>query len=243
MNLFAISDIHGMFKPFEQLLQHWNPQDKLIILGDLIDRGPQSLEVLRKVMALKETYEDQVIFCKGNHEELLLDYMRSPQISHPMYVRNGGRETIKSFFQEAPKEVKELNPMEKAQYVKEHFAKELAFLKSGEFYAIIGNVLFTHAGFESYYADLNESNHDDFLWIRDHYHQPNQTPYINVFGHTPTYLIHQDHNIWVSEDRKYIAIDGGCVFNGQLNAVLLNEQGEILDTFSAKEAPTDDRTT
>lgn len=240
MKLFVISDIHGMYKPFEQLLQHWHPQDKLVILGDLIDRGPQSLEVIRKVMALKETYGEQVVFCKGNHEQLLLDFIRSPQVSYPMYIRNGGRQTLRSFLKEAPKEVKELNPIAQAKYVKEHFAKELAFLESGELYTIIGNVLFTHAGFESYYADLSESTDDDFLWIREHYRQPNQTPYINVFGHTPTYQIHRDDNIWVSEDQKYIAIDGGCAFSGQLNGVLLNEQGKILDTFSEKEALAND---
>ena len=86
MNLFVISDIHDMYKPLEQLLQHWNLQDKLVILGDLVDRGPQSLEVVRKVMALKETYGDQIIFCKGNHEELLLDYMRSP---HSYFLLKG----------------------------------------------------------------------------------------------------------------------------------------------------------
>lgn len=240
MNLFVISDIHGMYKPFEQLLQHWHPQDKLVILGDLIDRGPQSLEVIRKVMTLKETYGDQVIFCKGNHEELLLDFIRSPQIGYPMYIRNGGRQTLRSFLQDAPKEVKELNPLAQAEYVKEHFTKELTFLKSGELHAIIGNVLFTHAGFESYSADLSESADDDFLWIREHYRQPNKTPYVNVFGHTPTYQIHRDDHIWVSDDQKYIAIDGGCAFGGQLNAVLLNEQGELLNTFFTKEVIADD---
>lgn len=231
MSIFVISDIHGMYKQFEQLLTYWNPKDKLILLGDLVDRGPQSFEVVKKVMSLKEAYGDQIIFCKGNHEDLLLEYIRFPQINRSIYFQNGGRETMTSFLQDVPKEVKELNPIEQAFYVKEQFTEELAFLENSKPYVIIGDVLFTHAGFESYYADFSESNEDDFLWIRDHYLQLNTTPYVNVFGHTPTRQIHKGDDIWVSEDGKYIGIDGGCVFGGQLNALLITQEGKIVDQY------------
>ena len=234
MNIFVISDIHGMYNQFEQLLSHWDRESKLVILGDIVDRGPQSLEVIRKVIELKEIHEEQIIFCKGNHEELLLNYLRFPQLNHSIYFRNGGLETLKSFLDAAPKEALELNTIEQARYIKEQFAKELAFLEKGKLYEIIGNVLLTHAGFESYHADLSETTDDGFLWIREHYHTPNQTPYVNVFGHTPTVLIHKSNDIWISEDKKYIAIDGGCAYNGQLNGLLLKDTGEIIKQIFVK---------
>ncbi|MGE7673461.1 hypothetical protein ACQKMV_07745 [Lysinibacillus sp. NPDC094403] len=95
----------------------------------------------------------------------------------------------------------------------------------------IGDVLFTHAGFESSFVDLSETTDYDFLWIRDHYLHPNKTPFVNVFRHTPTKLIHQSDDIWLSADEKYIAIDGGCVFGGQLNALLLRDTGAIPNSF------------
>lgn len=234
MNIFVISDIHGMYKQFEQLLTFWNRESKLVLLGDLVDRGPQSLDVVKKAMELKVTYGEQVVFCKGNHEEMLLDFMRFPEIHRRFYFPNGGRETMRSFVDGAPASVKELNPIEQVYYVKEHFANELAFLESGQLSEIIGDVLLTHAGFESHFADLSESTEKDFLWVRNHYLHPNKTPYINVFGHTPTRKIHGSDDVWVSADKKYIGIDGGCAYGGQLNAVLISTKGEVIETFSVK---------
>lgn len=234
MRLFVISDIHGMYDAFEQLLTHWHKDDKLVLLGDLVDRGPQSLDVIRKVMALQETYGEQVIYCTGNHDQMFLHFLASPLIQRVFYFPHGGRETLQSFLSDAPDNVKAFNAVEQAHYIQQHFKQELAFLQRGKLYDIIGHVLLTHAGFESYYADLAYSTEDDFLWIREHYKQRNKPPYVNIFGHTPTRQIHGSDDIWVSEGGKYIAIDGGCVFGGQLNAVLIDDSGRIVSTYAVK---------
>ncbi|MER1987250.1 MAG: metallophosphoesterase family protein [Solibacillus sp.] len=235
MSIFVVSDIHGMYKQFEQILQFWDQESKLVLLGDLVDRGPQSLEVIRKAMALKATYGEQVTVCKGNHEQILLDFIRFP-VDHYDYLLSAGvRETLLSFLDETPDTVKTLNSsMQQVDYIREHFADEFAFLENAKPFKVIHNVLLTHAGFHSRSANFLESTDHDFLWIRKHYQQPNQTPYVNVFGHTPTKLIHRADDVWISEDKKYIAIDGGCAYGGQLNAVLLNYQGEVLQTFCVK---------
>lgn len=234
MNIFVISDIHGMYKQFEQLLKFWNRESKLVILGDLVDRGPQSLDVVRKAMELKATHGDLVMYCKGNHEEMLLDFIRLPEANRAFYFPHGGQETMRSFLDATPTGGKQLNQIEQVYYVKEHFADELAFLESGKLYEIIGDVLLTHAGFESHFAELSGSTEDDFLWMRDHYLRENKTPYVNVFGHTPTKQIHKINDVWVSADKKYIGIDGGCAYGGQLNAVLVSDKGEVIENFSVK---------
>lgn len=234
MRLFIISDIHGMYDAFERLLTHWHKDDKLVLLGDLVDRGPQSLDVIRKVMALQETYGEQVIYCAGNHDRMFLQFVASPLIQRVFYFPHGGRETLQSFLSDAPNDVKAFNAVEQAHYIQQHFKQELAFLQRGKLYDIIGHVLLTHAGFESHSDDLAYSTEDDFLWIREHYRQRNKTPYVNIFGHTPTRQIHGSDDIWVSEDGKYIAIDGGCVFGGQLNAVLIDDSGTIVSTYAVK---------
>lgn len=170
MNIFAISDIHGIYKEFKQLLEFWNPEEsKLVLLGDLIDRGPHSLEVIQKVMALKAAYGEQVVFCKGNHEQMLLDFIHLPEANRAFYFPNGGQKTMQSLLNAASAHVRELNIIEQAHCVKEYFAAELAFLEKGQLYELIGDVLLIHAGFESHFKELAESTEDDFLWIRDHY--------------------------------------------------------------------------
>lgn len=243
MNLFIISDIHGMYKEFTDLLSFWNPQDKLVLLGDLIDRGLQSLEVIQKAIELQSLYGEQIVFCLGNHEQMFLNFLENPEAEYYTYFTNGGMQTIRSFLHHTDVNTGPFNYVEQANYIKEHFIEELTFLKNGKSHEIIGNVLLTHAGFNSATSDLADTSQHDLLWIRKHYKKTNQTPYVNVFGHTPTRTIHQSDDVWVSKDKKYIAIDGGCVFNnsilysGQLNAVLLNQSGELLDTFKVINSP------
>lgn len=231
-NYFIISDIHGQYKAFEQLLTFWDQKDVLVLLGDLIDRGPQSYEVVQKVMDLKRHYGEQVVFCKGNHEEMLLDFIENPGQKHAFYYKYGGRETMASFLRYLPVEVSELDPIDQVQIVKEKFAEELDFLNCGKLYEIAGNLLLTHAGFDSSCAAVDETPEENFLWIRQHYKNENKTPFINVFGHTPVQHIHDSNDVWISEDQKYIGIDGGCYFTGQLNGIVLSEVGQIVRIYT-----------
>lgn len=234
MGLFVISDIHGMYNEFEQLLTYWDKRDKLVLLGDLVDRGPQSLDVVQKAMALQQTYGEHVLFCLGNHDRMFLQFIASPLVQRAFYFPHGGRQTMQSFLSKQPDDAKALNAIEQAYYVQQHFQEELDFLERGKLYDIVGNVLLTHAGFESLSDDVTYSTEEDFLQIRDHYKQPNKTPYVNVFGHTPTRQIHGSDDIWISDDGTYIGIDGGSVFGGQLNAVQLDEEGTLLNTYYVK---------
>ncbi|WP_274307207.1 metallophosphoesterase family protein [Solibacillus daqui] len=233
-NLFVVSDIHGHYKQFEELLTYWNQEDVLVILGDLIDRGPQSLQVIEKVIELKQSYGDNVVFVKGNHEDMLLNFLNNPMEMQEHYYKNGGKETMQNLLVLLPAYIMEQPYILQANEIKEHYKSQLAFLKLAPVYKIIGNVLFTHAGFNSEFATLEETTERDFIWIRKHYEITNKTPYINVFGHTPLTYIHESNDVWLSDDKCYIAIDGGCYMSGQLNAVLLNKQGELLEIYKVQ---------
>lgn len=78
MAIYAMSDIHGFIEPFEEALTHVDLNDgtsRLVLLGDYCDRGPASLDVYRKIMGLQEEFPAQVIALRGNHEEMLLEYL------------------------------------------------------------------------------------------------------------------------------------------------------------------------
>ncbi|MGK0577123.1 metallophosphoesterase [Macrococcus capreoli] len=74
MKILIIGDVHGYFQPFQQLIDRYADKVDIVIqLGDLIDCGPSTKEVLD--LAIKLDQEDKYIFLKGNHEfELLLHH-------------------------------------------------------------------------------------------------------------------------------------------------------------------------
>ena len=80
MNTFIIGDIHGCDRALKSVLKRLAPdekEDRLILLGDLYDRGPDSWEVFQTVKGLAETYGDRFVLLRGNHE----DYLLTPKLS------------------------------------------------------------------------------------------------------------------------------------------------------------------
>ena len=226
MHYFVIGDIHGCYKQLEKILTYWNPEkERLVFLGDYIDRGPDSKRVLEKVMGLHKTHE--AIVLSGNHEEMLLNFIEDPIGEFPVFFHNGGQETLESFgllgsdpdfFADA--------------FLKKH-ASVLKFLKEDTLdYYETPDFVFVHAGVDPHIDNWRESG-ENFKWIRTSFHiSPNPTGKTVVFGHTPTEYLNKDgsSHIW-STDNK-IGIDGGCVFGGQLHALRLTEKIGVTDIIS-----------
>ena len=94
--LFAISDIHGHYNEFIKSLNKMDlsdKQSKLILLGDYIDNGHQSFQVISKIIELEELHPNQIITLLGNHEEWFYDWLI---LENP--TSSSFSETIKSFF-------------------------------------------------------------------------------------------------------------------------------------------------
>lgn len=93
--IFVTSDIHGQYEAFDMLLQKisYNPEkDMMIVLGDMIDRGPDSASVVERVI------QEKMIAIKGNHEQFLLDYI-DDNLSSSTYFTPlfGGKPTLDSY--------------------------------------------------------------------------------------------------------------------------------------------------
>ncbi|MDH4099318.1 MAG: serine/threonine protein phosphatase [Nitrospirota bacterium] len=106
MATFAIGDVHGMMAKLDALLDKisFSPtRDRLVFLGDLIDRGPQSREVVERVLALKEYMGERLICLRGNHEEMLLNALDDKgRESLVVWLENGGAATMKSYGVDIP---------------------------------------------------------------------------------------------------------------------------------------------
>lgn len=213
--LFAIGDIHGCYREFCAVLDCLEPdltRDTLVILGDLIDRGPDSYEVVQKVRELQTRYgTDHVSVLRGNHEQMALEYFSG---AGDWWNFNGNEFTLASYSKHGKSIQADLD----------YFANlPLTCEKAG--------FLFVHAGLNPH-RSLEQQVESDLLWIReDFYNSRKQWPFTIVFGHTPTYALVRQ-NVPVSRS-GWIALDTGCVYGGSLTGVELRN-GAMIKICSVK---------
>ena len=139
--LFAIGDIHGCFDSLKRLIEETiqiNHGDKVILLGDYIDRGTQSKEVVDYIIELQDKGFD-VISLLGNHEAMLLDAYKNND-AVPPWIQNGGAETLKSFGINSPTNLQ-------SKYI--DFFKSLNPFYSIEEYPTLARVFFQTRAFKT----------------------------------------------------------------------------------------------
>ena len=206
--IFAIGDIHGCFQSFKILIEdkiRFNTSDKLILLGDYIDRGTESKEVIDYILRLQQNGSD-IIPLLGNHEVMLLDaYENTDKI--PLWLYNGGIQTLKSF------SISELNNIDSAY---------IDFLRTLPYYYSLDEFLFVHAGFNDKINDPFEDKYS-MLWnCLKKYSNPLLENKIIIHGHCPQKVSTLENSL--ENDRKVINIDTGCVYTdkkgyGKLTAI------------------------
>lgn len=94
---FAIGDIHGCLPQMQTLLAQLDGPGPRIFLGDYVDRGPQSAQVLSELFTLQMENPDDVVCLKGNHEVMLLDFIDDPLGRGARWLKFGGLDTLASF--------------------------------------------------------------------------------------------------------------------------------------------------
>jgi len=193
-NKYVVSDIHGCLKTLISLLEkiNFSKKDRLFILGDYIDRGPDSKGVIDFIMNL--TNQNFNIKClMGNHEHMLIEEIKN-HVWPP-----GVPETLTSFG------VKHNNEIPK-QYVN--------WLEDLKYYIEIDNYILVHAGF-SFNSKNPFLDKYDMLWVRDWYNKINWDWLGNriiIHGHTPmisSEIVRMRDKL---ETKKILNIDNGCVF-------------------------------
>jgi serine/threonine protein phosphatase 1 len=97
MRVLAIGDIHGCLQAFDDLLA-WvepTPEDKLVLLGDYVDRGPDSRGVLDRILQLRQRLN--LVCLRGNHEQMMVDAYRGGRPEKKMWLSVGGVEALASY--------------------------------------------------------------------------------------------------------------------------------------------------
>jgi serine/threonine protein phosphatase 1 len=206
MRCFVIGDIHGCPKELRCLIENLPlaKGDRLIFLGDYVDRGPDSKGVVSYLLELKEKSAYDLIFLKGNHEDMFLSYLGLPGEHGDVFLLNGGKFTLESYglsSESTPEEVL-------AQIPPSH----LDFYKNLKNYHIESPFLCVHAGIDPS-KTLEDQTETDMFWIRNPFiYRSHMLPYIVLFGHTP-----QNEVLY---DLPYkIGLDTGLVYGNKLTCL------------------------
>ncbi|KTT76692.1 metallophosphoesterase family protein [Sphingomonas endophytica] len=230
VRIYAIGDIHGCRAELDRLLLMIDADDaqrapadtRLIFLGDLVDRGPDSAGVIDRLITLSQQRRN-VRFLKGNHEELFLHALDGAKDALRMFCRVGGKETILSYGM-ARDEYDALGyPELAARLLTLVPAAHRAFLAGFEDLIVSGDYAFVHAGIRPD-VPLDAQRGSDLRWIRE--------PFLDHRGSHPKMIVH-GHTITAEVDRRpnRIGVDTGAYASGRLTALALEgSESWILNT-------------
>lgn len=219
---YAIGDVHGRDDLLEPLLAHIlaNPgfaaagRRVLIGLGDYIDRGPASRQVIERLIALKATPGVEAHLLRGNHDQTLLDFLTDAQAG-PAWCEYGGAEAMRSYGVSPPSGRAALADWETArQALAEAMpAAHLALLRGLEPSFGLGSYFFAHAGARPG-VPLSQQDEQDLMWIRQPFlGDPRPFERVVVHGHSAS--------VEAFADRRRIGIDTGAYATGVLTALRL----------------------
>jgi len=215
--IYAVGDIHGRSDLLKKIIAeiagdifksgvHFRPT--LMFLGDYIDRGPASKQVISDLIAIRAHPDLNVVCLMGNHEAMLLDVYNHGK-GADLWLKHGGAETLKSYGiqvdPDAPAPLDLRLRMRRAVP-----AEHIAFLRSLPLMAVIGDHIFVHAGLRAGVA-LENQKKSDLLWSRLNCASVDAPGKTIVHGHTPV-----DQPLH-TEGR--ICVDTGAYMTGRLTAV------------------------
>jgi serine/threonine protein phosphatase 1 len=207
--IFVIGDIHGCFDKLCALMDKIPinfTRDQLIFIGDYIDRGSGSIEVVDYLIDLQKQLPG-TLFLKGNHEDMLINYLDGSD--RYTYLLNGGQRTLDAYLN---------HPNNPGEYPVP--SAHLEFFNSLHFYYQTADYIFVHAGLRKK-VPLESQKKMDLLWIRDEFiYSDFDFGKRVIFGHTPF----KEPLVQTNK----IGIDTGAVYGNRLTCVQLPE----IDFFS-----------
>lgn len=218
--LYAVGDIHGELAKLDALLEKLplEQDDRLVFLGDYVDRGPDSRGVVDRLIELQK--RQSCVFLLGNHESMFLDFLDwrgAEYFGGDAFLMNGGERTLASYgyFDEEEADKPFDLPLEHRK-----------FFQNLVLHHLEGDYLFLHAGLradELQQSDLRyalrRARVEDLLWTRSFGDLPHRLGVTVVYGHTPRSDFAVRRN-----DPFSIGIDTGAVYGGKLTAIRLPDE-------------------
>jgi len=226
--LYVIPDIHGQLYQLELILSRILPlrkrngfRDKIIFLGDYVDRGSYSPDVIDKLVDLKEKYNDQVVCLIGNHELMFMDAIGNSESSddYLIWMQNGGYNTLVSYLDRANYKLDNPYVLDRRR-VKDFIPlKHIEFIKKLQPYYETDDFIFVHGGCDPY-TKLSEQDPKTLVWDRSLFNKIVKNPY---FDYEWEKCIITGHNCYSKAPLitpKFMMLDSSC--NNELIVIELN---------------------
>lgn len=219
--IWVIADVHGCYKTLLQLIEYKiqpQKQDFIYFLGDYIDRGTQSKDVIDYIINLQNKGY-QVTALKGNHEDVFTKCYYAKvkskmslemQDLYAGWIKYGGKATLASFDKRNIEDIP-------YRYIK--------FLENLPYYAVLDKFILVHAGLNFYKKNPLE-DFEAMLWAKNFYYMPEKVDFKQILhGHTPRTLT--QIKSCIDEGKQVVPLDNGCIYldrygMGNLVALELN---------------------
>ncbi|OOM78802.1 metallophosphoesterase family protein [Clostridium sp. BL-8] len=222
MSKYVISDIHGCYEEFIKMMDliNFKEDDELFILGDVIDRGHNPLEIIDYIMS-----HSNISLIKGNHEEIFIDYYNGDEPY--AWFFNGGKTTYDQLEERGTEYAERLYK----------YISSLPLIKVIDKYILVHSTL----DFIDNYNDLslevflNKQEENICLWGRENIGEEKQyKDYTVICGHTPVQVINEtkrDEEVKILYRKGTIYIDCGCFIGkhegGKLACLRLDDKQEF----------------
>lgn len=220
--IYAIGDVHGCFPLLVSLLQKIEEDQRqrapmethVVLLGDYIDRGPQSREVCELLHAMRDSAYFHCLM--GNHEETMLNVLDGNRMALRFWLKYGGEETLLSWGLEpdliARAYLSESGQWQLIEAFRERVSPDLVgWMRGLRSHHQHGGYLFVHAGVRPK-CRLEEQSEEDMRWIRE--------PFLSSTAWHPWRVVHghsQSESAEILHNR--IGIDTGAYRTGMLTAI------------------------
>jgi len=215
MRTLVVGDIHGKLELFNRLLAEMSYQagaDKLVLIGDLVDRGEASRGVVARAIELKTEAPDHVTVLKGNHEAMMIAALARPESEQAeLWFYNGGIETLQSY----------MDADGNLDVPVEH----LAFMEALPTWHEDDHAIYVHAGLPEgaggqFTHPSEAADNPELYWARNRHFFAEYRGKTVVFGHTITGMIFGERQqVWQQGD--LIGVDTGAYLTGMLSAIEL----------------------
>ena len=227
---YVMSDVHGCYREYQQALEKiaFSDTDFLYIIGDIVDRGPNVVSVLKDVMGRKN-----VRLLAGNHEYMglrvlgkicqkggltavLEDFSKDDIKSCFLWMNDGGSQTLSQLKRSGDT----------------MFRQTAAFLAELPLYKEVSaggqDFLLVHAGLEPFQPGkpLEDYGPAELLFNRADYSRPYFSDRLTITGHTPTFFSDRGRGGYILHQNNHIAIDCGCVYGYRLGVYCLETGAE-----------------
>jgi serine/threonine protein phosphatase 1 len=213
MARYVIGDVHGCASELQRLIDALPlvSGDSVIFLGDYIDRGPDSRQVVSYLLSLQVEHQAvKFVFLKGNHEDMFLSYLGLGGQHGSMFLANGGKATLASYDLDA-------DNLPREEILPALPPTHLAFFQALDNHFFSDSFLCVHAGINPD-KPWSEQTAEELLWIRNTFiYRSHTLPQTVLFGHTPQPT--------VLYDLPYkVGLDTGLVYGNMLTCLEVDEK-------------------